>query len=254
MLLAMAQCLSLTSSSLVARMIKRHHAMADAEGTTRETENQIRDKTHLGFWKELDEDFQWLCGFVKDGKRSAVLIIDKNHCHTAYDQKKGLMTGTHGWSRTVKDLRTSCIPEVELQFAAVVLPELFGGLDMDDQLWPHPFTPDMMLMILQRALKREGHLTRSNTEHDLVVRIMRYVKLFVKEEMLRSADLTSKGPDSVRALKMLQKQGFDHYFEISAIRPGERVIAPGSNHANVLKEIVALVPNYWELRGDKNRA
>ena len=238
-----------------ARMVKEHHAAADEKGLPRESKDEIREKSHSGFWKELDEDFQWLCGFVKDGRRSAVLIMDKNHCHTAFDMETGLTPGTYGWSRTVNDLRKKCImPGVQLQFAAVVMPELFRGLDMDGQLWPHPFTPDAMLMILQRALKREGHLTRSNTEHDLVVRIMRYLKLFVKEEMLRSADLTSPAPDSVKALKLLQKQGFDHYFEISAITPNECVIVPGSSECEALKEIFALVPNYWEMRGDENKA
>ena len=51
-------------------MVKKHHAAADEEHRPRETKDEIRGKTHSGFWKELDEDYQWLCGFVKDGKRA----------------------------------------------------------------------------------------------------------------------------------------------------------------------------------------
>ena len=56
-------------------MIAEHHAKADEEGKPRESEDEIRNKTHAGFWIELDSDFQWLCDFVKDGKRSAVMIM-----------------------------------------------------------------------------------------------------------------------------------------------------------------------------------
>ena len=88
----------------------------------------------------------------------------------------GLTPGNYGWSMTVKNLREKCPPEVELRFVAIVLPELFQGLDFDEELWPYPFTPECLLLALQRALGRENHLTRSNKEHDLAVRIIRFFK------------------------------------------------------------------------------
>jgi hypothetical protein len=145
----------------------------------------------MGFWTELDEDFKLLCDLVKDGKRSAVMIMDKNHCHTAFNVSSergpvGLTSGTYGWTRTVNDMRAKCPPGVQLQFSAIVLHELVAGLDYGEY-WPYPFTPEMALVLIQRARAREGHLTRSKDETDLAIKLFRFLKLYDRGEMLKSA-------------------------------------------------------------------
>jgi hypothetical protein len=67
-----------------------------------------------------------------------------------------------------------------------VLHELVGGLDYGEY-WPYPFTPEMALALIQRARAREGHLTRSKEETDLAVKLFRFLKLFDRREMLKSA-------------------------------------------------------------------
>ena len=190
-----------SSDEYTARMIKEHRAI-DPE----KSEDEIRKETHMGFWTELDEDFAFLCELVKDGKRSAVMIMDKNHCHTAFNTNSergpiGLTSGTYGWTRTVNEMRAKCPPGVQLQFSAIVLHELVKGLDYGEY-WPYPFTPEMALALIQRARAREGHLTRSKDESDLAIKLFRFLKLFDRAEMLKSAK------DAVR---MVNHAAYTHY-------------------------------------------
>ena len=132
----------------------------------------------------------------------------------------GLTPGNYGWSMTVTNLKNKCPPEVELRFVAIVLPELFQGLDFDEELWPYPFTPECLLLALQRALGRENHLTRSNKENDLAVLIIHFFKLFTRKAMLRGTDPTSLTPNSTKSSKMLRKTGLGEFSEAPVIESG----------------------------------
>ena len=120
-----------------------------------------------------------------------ILMIDKNHSYNTFDRQKGLKTDTHGWSFTIASLRAEFqalqqaeeVKGVDLQFLALTVRELFTGLDYDPVLWPHPFLPEAMLELLHRAKHRTGHATRSNAEEDWAIRIIRFLKLFTRNEV-----------------------------------------------------------------------
>jgi hypothetical protein len=117
--------------------------------------------------------------------------------------------------------------EIELQFLAVCLNELVTGFDLDPEVWPHPFTPELLVLSLQRARARTGHLTRSSTEPDWHVRIVRFFKLFSAENMLPRCNPVAR--KSQQALQILRRHGFHHFTVLSLLdnkpRLGKRAIA-----------------------------
>ena len=87
----------------------------------------------------------------------------------------------------MEDLRAACPSGVDLQFSALVLHELVAGLDLDESYhWPHPFTPELALMVLRRARARAGHKTLSKDDPELAIRLYRFLKIFDRTEMLKS--------------------------------------------------------------------